>query len=281
MDGRHGRNVGWFLVTTRQLRTGECWGGRERDVMFNRWAYRIWLPVILGMGAGITGPFGTFVYAPLVPRTIYWIIVISGGYALWWGLGALGKRFVPDWPYEWGEVLIAIPFALINPVSLVGYHLGLNATFGSRFPTEWSYFVISHLTLSVFVILPTIFISRQIILDAETNAGREAIDLLFEKLPTRLRGATPFALSAEGNYVRVYTERGDDLIMSTFEEAVRAVSGIPGVRTHRSWWVAEKAVRRVEKSGSSYLVALESGLEAPLGRRRKSAMDPILERMNN
>lgn len=65
--------------------------------------------------------------------------------------------------------------------------------------------------------------------------GRQAIDLLFEKLPMKLRGATPFALSAEGNYVRVYTERGDDLVMSTFEDALRVVSGISGVRTHRSW----------------------------------------------
>ncbi|MEL6376792.1 MAG: LytTR family DNA-binding domain-containing protein [Pseudomonadota bacterium] len=249
-------------------------------MIFNRWTYRIWLPLILGLGAGIVGPFGTFVYAPLVPRTIYWVIAITGGCALWWGLGGLGKKFIPEWPYEWGEVLVAIPFAFINPVFLVVFHLVLNAAFGSRFPTEWSAFVISHLTLSVFVILPTIFISRQIILDAETNAGRQAIDLLFEKLPMKLRGATPFALSAEGNYVRVYTERGDDLVMSTFEDAVRAVSGIPGVRTHRSWWVAENAVRRVEKSGSSYKVALESGLEAPLGRRRKSAMDPILERIS-
>ena len=249
-------------------------------MIFNRWRYRIWLPVILGLGAGIVGPFGTFVYAPLVPRTVYWIIAIAGGCALWWALGGLGKRFIPEWPYEWGEVLVAIPFAFINPVFLVGFHLVLNTAFGSRFPTEWSAFVISHLTLSVFVILPTIFISRRIILDAETNAGRQAIDLLFEKLPMKLRGATPFALSAEGNYVRVYTERGDDLIMSTFEEAVRAVSGIPGIRTQRSWWVAENAVRRVERSGSSYKVALESGLEAPLGRRRKSAIDPILARMN-
>ena len=158
--------------------------------------------------------------------------------------------------------------------------MALNLAFGSRFPTEWAAFVISHLTLSLFVILPTIYISRQIILDAEINAGRQAIDLLFEKLPMKLRGATPFALSAEGNYVRGYTERGDDLVMSTFDDALRAVSVIPCIRTHRSWWVAENAVRRVEKSGSSYKVALESGLEAPLGRRRKSAMDPILERIN-
>ena len=250
-------------------------------MIFNKWTYRICLPVILGLGAGIVGPFGTFVYAPLVPRTLYWIFTIAGGCALWWGLGALGRKLVPDWPYELGEVIGAIPFALLNPVFLVGLHLVLNAAFGSRFPTEWADFVISHLTLSVFVILPTIFISRQIILDAESNAGRQAIDLLFEKLPLKLRGATPFALSAEGNYVRVYTERGDELVMSTFEDALRAVSGIPGVRTHRSWWVAETAVRRVEKSGSSYKVALESGLEAPLGRRRKSAMAPIIARLQN
>ncbi|MEM1087370.1 MAG: LytTR family DNA-binding domain-containing protein, partial [Pseudomonadota bacterium] len=201
------------------------------------------------------------------------------GCAIWWAIGALGKKLIPDWPYEWGEVIVAIPFALLNPVFLVVFHMGLNASFNSRFPVVWSDFVVSHLVLSVFVILPAIFMARQIVLNAETTVGRQAIDLLFEKLPMRLRGATPFALSAEGNYVRVHTERGDDLVTSTFEDALRAVSGIPGVRTHRSWWVAENVVREVEKSGSSFVVVLASGLRVPLGRRRRTALDAIVARV--
>lgn len=250
------------------------------QTLSKRQLYMLGLPIVLGIGAGITGPFGTYLYAPTVPRTLYWVFAISGGCAIWSLIGAIGRRFIPDWPHEWGEVLVAIPFALLNPVFLVLLHAGLNASFGSRFPTNWSDFVISHLILSVFVILPTIYLARQIILEAETSVGRQAIDLLFEKLPMKLRGATPFALSAEGNYVRVYTDRGDDLVTSTLEDAVRAVSGIPGVRTHRSWWVAEHAVRKIEKSGSSFLVILASGLEAPLGRRRKNAMEAIISRLN-
>ena len=248
-------------------------------ITLNRRFYMLGLPLVLGLGAGITGPFGTYLYASTVPRTLYWMFAISGGCAIWWSIGALGKKYIPAWPYEWGEVLVAIPFALLNPVFLVVLHLGLNSAFGGRFPTVWSDFVISHLILSVFVILPAIYMARQIVLEAETTVGRQAIDLLFEKLPMKLRGATPFALSAEGNYVRVYTERGDDLVTSTFEDAVRAVSGIPGVRTHRSWWVAENAVRKVEKSGSSFVVILASGLEAPLGRRRRNALDAIASRV--
>ncbi|MEM8617199.1 MAG: LytTR family DNA-binding domain-containing protein [Pseudomonadota bacterium] len=241
--------------------------------------YLLGLPLILGIGAGLTGPFGTYVYAPPIMRTVYWLIVVLAGYGLWWGIGALGKKLIPEWPYEWGEVIIAIPFSFLNPLLLVGLHAGLNAAVGSRFPTVWSDFVASHLMLSVFVILPVVYLARQIILEAETSVGRQAIDLLFEKLPLKLRGATPFALAAEGNYVRVYTERGDDLVTSTFEEALRAVSGIPGVRTHRSWWVAENAVRKIEKSGSSFLVILASGQEVPLGRRRRAALEAIIARV--
>ena len=244
-----------------------------------RQTYIFLLPFVLGLGAGIVGPFGTYVYAPPFARIFYWILVTVLGCALWTGLSTLGRKMFQEWPYEWGELIVSIPFSFLNPWLLVILHLALNAVFGSRFPTVWSDFVVSHLILSVFVILPTIYFAKQIILDAETIAGRRAIDLLFDKLPMKLRGSAPFALAAEGNYVRVYTEKGDDIVLSTFDEAVSAVSGIPGVRTHRSWWVAESEIQQITKTGSSFEVQLKSGLKIPLSRRRRRAIEPIVQKI--
>lgn len=77
--------------------------------------YLIGLPIVLGLGAGLVGPFGTYVYAPLLPRMLYWVVTLCMGYTLWWVLGTLGKKFIPEWPYEWDGLVIAIPFSILNP----------------------------------------------------------------------------------------------------------------------------------------------------------------------
>lgn len=189
------------------------------------------LPIVLGIGAGFVGPYGTYVYAPIFGRLAYWILIMVCSFALWELIHIAGNALVPTWPRAWSGVIIALPFSLLNPLLLVGVHASLNATVGSRFPTDWSQFVVSHLLLSMLVILPTIALSRRLLDDATSLGGGEAIDFLTEKLPRGLRGFRPFAISAEGNYVRVYTPAGSDLVLSTFEDALRAVSGIPGVQT--------------------------------------------------
>ncbi|MEO0818258.1 MAG: LytTR family transcriptional regulator DNA-binding domain-containing protein, partial [Pseudomonadota bacterium] len=80
-----------------------------------------------------------------------------------------------------------------------------------------------------------------------------------------------------GGRPRVYTPAGSDLVLSTFEDALRAVSGIPGVQTHRSWWAAAADMKHLKRSGSSFEFELKSGLNVPVGRRRRSAIQIILD----
>lgn len=235
------------------------------------------LPIVLGIGAGLVGPYGTYVYSPIEARLIYWVLIMVCSFGVWELIHNIGNAVLPTWPRDWSGIIIALPFSVLNPLLLVGVHLALNATFGSRFPTDWSQFVVSHLLLSILVILPTIALSRRLLDDASIVGGGEAIDFLTEKLPKGLRGFRPFAISAEGNYVRVYTPAGSDLVLSTFEDALRAVSGIPGVQTHRSWWAAAAEMKQITRSGSSFELELESGLKVPVGRRRRSAIQLILD----
>ncbi|MEL6569638.1 MAG: LytTR family DNA-binding domain-containing protein, partial [Pseudomonadota bacterium] len=235
------------------------------------------LPIVLGIGAGLVGPYGTYVYSPLGGRLIYWIVIMACSFTLWELIHNVANAALPNWPQNWSGVIIALPFSLLNPLALVLIHSGLNAAIGSQFPTTWSQFVVSHLLLSLLVILPTIALSRRLLDNASTAGGSDAIDFLTEKLPRGLRGYRPFAISAEGNYVRVYTPAGSDLVLSTFEDALRAVSGIPGVQTHRSWWAAAAEMKRLTRSGSSFELELKSGLNVPVGRRRRSAIQIILD----
>lgn len=275
LEERRPENDRWSSLTAHlgRMVNARLPSGRSMTVMA--------LPVVLGIGAGLVGPYGTYVYSPIVARMIYWVLIMICSFALWELIYNVARAALPAWPREWSGIIIALPFSLLNPLLLVAVHSGLNATLGSRFPTDLGQFVVSHLVLSILVILPTIALSRRLLDDASSTGGGEAIDFLTEKLPRGLRGFRPYAISAEGNYVRVYTPAGNDLVLSTFEDALRAVSGIPGVQTHRSWWAAAADMKQMTRSGSSFELELESGLTVPVGRRRRSAIQLILDQTEN
>ena len=256
----------WFERTTDFARTV---GTKDRYFLGRN--LNIWLlAVFLGIGAGMVGPFGTYLYAPLNARIVYWVITMVASFHIWWAIDRLGHHLFPNWPYEWAQVIIIVPFTAINSLALVGFHLVANQFFGSRFPLIWTDFFLSHIALSSIVVMPTIILARRLITNAGRQAGSDAIQFLTEKLPPKLRGAKPFALAAEGHYVRVFTSTGEDLITMKFEDAVKSVAGIPGQQTHRSWWVALDAIREMRSVGSAYEVELTSGLIVPVGRRRRA-----------
>jgi len=77
------------------------------------------------------------------------------------------------------------------------------------------------------------------------------------------RRGTLLALHAEGHYLNVYTNVGNDLITYSFSEAIAELDEKVGARTHRSWWVAESAI---VPSNSCDRLVLSNGLEVPVSR---------------
>lgn len=87
------------------------------------------------------------------------------------------------------------------------------------------------------------------------------------RIPPSL-GRTILALHSEDHYVRVYTDRGETLVLAAISDAIRAVeaAGTAGNRVHRSWWVATAAVARSEASGRKLAVHLSNGIEVPISQ---------------
>lgn len=97
--------------------------------------------------------------------------------------------------------------------------------------------------------------------DARIPIGR----VLAERMPPHL-GTDILCLRVEDHYVRVYTRRGDTLILARFGDAIGAVSAIEGLRVHRSWWVAAGAVDRLRRSGRTAELDLCNGLSVPVSQ---------------
>lgn len=106
---------------------------------------------------------------------------------------------------------------------------------------------------------------REVFLQASPSPGL-APPALREKLPPRQARARLLAVEAEDHYLRIHTEAGDTLTLMRFADALKALEGMDGVRTHRSWWVARSAVEEARwRRGRGDLV-LAGGLLAPVSR---------------
>jgi hypothetical protein len=92
------------------------------------------------------------------------------------------------------------------------------------------------------------------------------IRAFLQRLPRRFHSATLYAFSAEDHYLRVYTDKGEDLILLRFADALRELPQTKGLQIHRSWWVHIEAVDAVISENGKKLAHLKNDVKAPISR---------------
>lgn len=85
-------------------------------------------------------------------------------------------------------------------------------------------------------------------------------------------GSRLLALSAEDHYLRVHSDQGSVLILRRLADAIAELPGDAGRQVHRSHWVAQTAVQRVERDGARLVVVLTNGLRIPVSRTYRLAV---------
>jgi hypothetical protein len=91
-----------------------------------------------------------------------------------------------------------------------------------------------------------------------------------QRLPPAL-GTDLIAVRSELQYVRVYTTRGDALVLGALKDIAEQREA-DGQLVHRSWWVSNRHVRTLRRRGARYVLTLANGLEVPVSRRRQQAL---------
>lgn len=89
---------------------------------------------------------------------------------------------------------------------------------------------------------------------------------LMERLPDETL-APLVALSAEDHYVRVQTTVGEELLLMRLGDAIREAKPVPGLKVHRSHWIALDAVVSAERRSDGALLTMSHGREIPVSRR--------------
>jgi len=73
-------------------------------------------------------------------------------------------------------------------------------------------------------------------------------------------------VATEDHYLRIVTDRGSNLILFRFSDALSELSDVPGQQVHRSYWVAERAVAATEQVGQRTFLVLTNGEKVPVSQ---------------
>ena len=107
---------------------------------------------------------------------------------------------------------------------------------------------------------------------ADTPApAEESANRFLARIPARL-GTDLVSLQAQDHYLEVTTTKGRELILMRLSDAEAELAFYPGMRVHRSWWVARGAVEDIETAGDKMTIRLSSGAAAPVSRTNRAAV---------
>ncbi|WP_070796020.1 LytTR family DNA-binding domain-containing protein [Thalassotalea crassostreae] len=97
------------------------------------------------------------------------------------------------------------------------------------------------------------------------NLENEKLAHLMEQVPLEKRGDL-LCLEMADHYLKIYTDKGNHLLLMRFKDAMNLLANYPGMQTHRSWWVAKEAVTHVKKENRKISLVLTNDIEVPVSR---------------
>lgn len=107
---------------------------------------------------------------------------------------------------------------------------------------------------------------------SESESRAQFMDLL----PSVIRGEVLY-LEAELHYLSVVTDRGKALILYNLRDAIVDLNNVPGVQTHRAFWVARQHVEKFWRTGRQGRIRMKNGDVVPVSRRRLADVAELLD----
>ena len=239
-------------------------GGRWRE-WGRDWGVDLAVGSACAVFLGLIGPFGSYFNGPAWQRVIFqlacfWPGILVYGSLVRWVLWRGWKPAATWAAIIIGAAVITAPFQIL--VSRIG--LAMWPVLKILRPLDW--YVEGLLTAEPVVVGFTLLGQARLHkrrLESEAAEAQPAT-------PSRgLLGAAPpsvLCLQMEDHYVRVHTQSGSRLVLTTMSQAVAAMGGIEGLQVHRSWWVARKAVAEAVADGRNLRLRLVNGVVAPVAR---------------
>ena len=208
--------------------------------------------------------------SPVGIRTAYLVAINLIGAVLEMAAYRLAWLFAWTRGRYWHRVLLATVLVVV-PIGLVV--LGSTWLFGRNLPASAlllvlaNTLVISGAFIAAFVAPAMDAVLRPAPPAPQTSTPPAPRDTPFtERLPAHLRTAELWAVKAEDHYLSAITSSGEALIRLRMADALKELAPVEGAQTHRSWWVARRAVRSVRRGEGRIGLLLPDGREVPVSR---------------
>lgn len=165
--------------------------------------------------------------------------------------------------------LVVVAAIVSCPVLLV--IVGFNTGFTAPWPTNDLPIQFARVFAVSFILVSgTYFVVKALgLIDASPDpdaASASPVLKFLARLPAKYRGAELYAVSSEDHYLRVHTDRGEELILMRLSDAMRELEGAAGLQTHRSWWVSHGGVDQLTRDNGKQTLTLKSGVVVPVSR---------------
>ncbi|MFC2951518.1 LytTR family DNA-binding domain-containing protein [Marinicaulis aureus] len=205
---------------------------------------------------------------PFQKRYIFWTSTMVTGTAA----GALAGPWVFNHVLRGRNTIaqLAVVAALIScPVLLV--IVGFSTGFTSSWPTNDLPMQYARVFAISFILVSGTYVAAKAlgvigVAAVSSTSDPSPITKFLSRLPAKYRGAELYAVSSEDHYLRIHTDRGEELILMRLSDAMRELEGAEGLQTHRSWWVASKGVDEMSRENGKQTLMLKSGVAAPVSR---------------
>jgi hypothetical protein len=226
------------------------------------WAIDIAVGVAIGLLLGLMGPFGTFFNGRPALRILYWVGSIVCGMVMFGTLTrgallAIQRTRAPAWTVV--PVVVLVGSAAQGALSRIAAVAIWPHVAQAVSPLVWYGQCVA--TTTPIVIVYYLLRIRPLAY-ARGPAPHAPVDA---PAPAADPGAVLY-LKMEDHYVRIRTEHGSRLEMGPLARVTAGLGGVEGLQTHRSWWVARRAIVGVERDGRNLRLRLLDGESAPVSR---------------
>lgn len=220
------------------------------------------LAVVAGALLAIMGPFGSYMNGGAARLLAYWIGAMLLGLMLYGpAFKIIGNRTEPGSRRWWmglvaAALVASIPEALATRTAAFALWPDL-----ATLDLPLSVWFAQTLTIGLIAMTAVgLILRRSAAADVDTPPPAHPVAGVVRPLEGDV-----LALQMEDHYVRVHRPAGTELILMPLGRAIEAIQA-SGLRTHRSWWVADHAVEAVEGNARSMRVRLSNGVVAPVAR---------------
>jgi DNA-binding LytR/AlgR family response regulator len=209
----------------------------------------------------LVAPFGTDTSLTTGFRAVYWLVIVLTTYTAGFGVDILLR---PHLPHRLAQAVNPFVVGLV----VTGVVVVVNLLLMGRVPGGRSW--VSDL-LTIYAIAALVAAAMQTVLASLAHRAPRSQDAaaelpaILDRLPLDKRGDL-VALSVEDHYVRVRTVNGEEMTLMRLSDAIRETAPVPGLRVHRSHWVAVAQVTSARRDGDRAILGMAHGGDIPVSR---------------